>query len=369
MAKDIVCHVWRLAAQGPKVSEIWKDSWAAFQAGRSPLRIMIWKEAVEMLTDIDVKPEMYQLGRNNPFPLGTGGHVHRTNLAQTFDKPAKEIFEKNGCIEAWESLHNDRALRVWTDASVMAKGAAAAVLVESCNPPQRGNEMLQRIQRKNYELDLEIDISHVDGEYEGRVQGECLRCHKTFDVYIRTYISRGPTKCFCEVRDVTLAERVKEKADTIGCLEILRVEEGWKGKVQGRCKICNEPFAVATRTFLYRGPPKCKCAKNRATTNAPMTATMPHSDDMDAEDSDEGGRPPPRPPAPPLVIPSPPSSIFCFPVRGNSFRSEGLGLVGAKRLLIERGNLERKDELHILCDNKANIELQQQMQKDLSRLP
>ena len=64
-----------------------------------------------------------------------------------------------------------------------------------------------------------------------------------------------------------------------------------------------------------------------------------------------------------------PSQVFYFPTRGDSFRSESFGLLGAKRILLERGNMEGNEEPHFLCDNKSNIDLLQQMQKDEEFVP
>ena len=363
IAKDLICYVWRLAGQGAQVEDIWKEAWAAYQAGGSPLRVMLWKEAVEFLTDLEVQPDMYRAGRCFPFPLGQGGHLHRSTLSQVFTMPAKEVFEQNGCIEAWDSLQNPEALRVWTDASVMTKGAAAAVLIETCAPTSRGKEelLLERIQQKIKELNLNLAISHVDKDSQGRVRGRCLICNKTFDVFTRIFLSRGPTKCECGVDKPTLEERVRGAADMWGNLDLYQIGSDWRGRVHGSCRQCHQPFEVAIRTFLYRGPTKCSCLTTTSESPQPsppqlsgtetMTEAVKESCHLQQTSS--------------LVFP--PSSIICFPVRGNSFRSEGLGLIGAKKLLIERGNLEGKKEVHFLCDNKANIDLHRQMQKDLNR--
>ena len=360
VAKDLICYVWRLTGQGTKVVEIWKEAWAAYQAGGSPLRVMLWKEAVELLTDLEVQPDMYRAGGSFPFPLGQSGHVHRSTLSQTFKVPAKEIFEKNGCIEAWDSLQNPDVLRVWTDASVMTKGAAAAVLIETCAPANRGKEelLLERIHHKIKELNLNLTISHVDKDSQGRVQGRCLDCDKAFDVFTRAFLSRGPTKCECGADKPTMEESVRKAADSWGNLNIYQVGADWRGKVHGSCQRCHEPFEVAIRTFLYRGPTKCSCSATDPTSPQPFSPSQ-SATAITAEPLNH------------QIVPSsfPPSAIFCFPVRGNSFRSEGLGLIGAKKLLTERGNLEGKKEVHFLCDNKANIEIHTQMQKDLSRQP
>ena len=284
--------------------------------------------------------------------------------------PEKEIFEHNGCLEAWESINNTVALRVWTDASVSAKGAAAAVMIENSQPSgsptegtvqqQKGdNRWLQRCLQKADELGLSINILHIDEDYAGRLQGECLLCHKAFDVLIRTFLSRGPTKCDCGEEKMTMEERVRAKAEEFGPLEISNVGTDWTGKVQGRCCLCRKPFDVFIRTFLNRGPTKC-CGERKQLEEVTSESRTNRNSQLPWETTEEGKATKPV---------FPPTTVFSFLVRGNSFRSEGLGLIGAKRLLIERGNLEKKEELHFLCDNKANVELHRRMQQEIERPP
>ena len=372
VAKDLICYVWRREGQGPRVAEIWKDAWARFQAGGSPQRVILWKEAVEMFTDMDVLPELYQGSRgNNPFPLGKGGHFHQTRIAQVFQPPPRDLFEKNRCLEAWESLRNPNALRVWTDASVANKGSAAAVLVESgapivTSPLDPANRILtQRVHQKVEQLGQKLVLSHIDKHYDGRVQGSCAVCNKPFDVFIRTFLSRGPTKCDCKAAKLTIGDRVREKAAEMGNLEILNTDGNHQGKVQGRCLRCQKSFDVYIRTFLDRGPTKCHCSPTSVP--GPDEKTFTPQQHLSAPDCESHREIDPNTKGRHPVFP--PSTLFSFPVRGNSFRSEGLGLLGAKRLLAERGNLEMKEELHFLCDNQAAVYVNCQMQKDLSITP
>ena len=56
--------------------------------------------------------------------------------------------------------------------------------------------------------------------------------------------------------------------------------------------------------------------------------------------------------------------IHCFKVRGNAFRAEGLGLLGAMKIMKERGNREKTEELAFVCDNKSNIELAKRWEEE-----
>lgn len=175
-------------------------------------------------------------------------------------------------------------------------------------------------------------------------------------MYTRTFLTRGPSKCHCDKESKhSLEDRVRQKANELNS-EITHVDKHWQGRVEGHCHTCQKAFDVCTRSFLSRGPTKCLCPPRKAST---FDETNPVEADTEEPDDEE---PPKRPTFPP-------PTMFAFPVRGNSFRSEGLGLIGAKRLLIERGNLEQKQQLHFLCDNKANIDLHQQMQKNIAIPP
>ena len=361
VSKDIVCYIWALGGQGVGLEEVWKEAWKMFRFGGCPSRIQVWKEAVEMVTDMEVSAKTYQgCVRNDPFPLGQRGHVHHAKILQKFETPPRSLFEKHGCLEAWESINNTEALKVWTDASVTEKGAAAAVFVESCAPIQlkADSNMSFQVAQKVSELNMSVTISHVDEGSQGRVQGECSTCHKPFDLYTRSFLSRGPTKCDCETKSCpSWMDRVRMKAEEVGSLTIFRTDEEFEGKVQGRCNLCEKLFDVAIRTFIYRGPTKCLCVKNRKS-GPPVDESKhpPSSSEMTSQ------KLPPR-----ALFPS--SMVHCFPVRGNAFRAEGLGLIGAKKLLVERGNLERKSELHFLCDNKANIFINQHLQNNPGLTP
>ena len=344
------------------LDEIWKEAWDAFRVGSSMPRIFVWKEAVEMLTDMEVNSKTFQgCSRTDGFPLG--GHVHHAKISQRFETPARSLFEKHGCLEAWESINNPDALKVWTDASVTEKGAAAAILVETCNtnetrtassePPEglRGkSDMASRVFQKVSELERSVGILHVDEDSQGRVQGACSTCHKSFDLSTRSFLSRGPTKCDCEKKSCrSWMAKVRVKAEELE-LEISHIDEEFEGKVRGGCCLCRKPFEVAIRTFIYRGPTKCSCADRKARDRFAA----------DIKSSHPSLSPTPQRLSRPIF---PPSMLHWFPVRGNSFRAEGLGLIGAKKLLVERGNLERKTELHFLCDNMANIIINKQLQE------
>ena len=359
LAKDLLCYVWNLAEQGPDVLNIWKSAWDSFVAGGSPSRIILWKEAVEMVTDTSVERDLYQPGQKNPFPFESTGHYHKSTLQTPFILLPKEQFEVHGCSDAWESINNPRALRVWTDGSVVGSRGAAAVLIEGSQfSPTSVNKWDERVKQKAGELGLNLQITQVDPEYEGRVQGKCGRCGKPFDVYIRTFLSRGPNRCGCQEEKVGVQELVLRKAREVGKLKVVHVDSDRTGKVRGACEACGKEFDVFIRTFLYRGPTKCSCHVKSKTTET-----------EDENSNDEESGPTTQPQGQPLVRKtiSLPSSVYTFPTRGDSFRSESLGILGAKQLLLLRGNAEGKEELHFLTDSKSNVELMKDFQRNPQR--
>ena len=206
MAKDILMYVQGAKKQGEEIAALWKGEWERFRTIGDSRRIDTWKTAVEMLTDTEVTVTMYRKNRKDtPFPLGINGHKHSLKVKVRWNEPEKKVFQENNCQEAWESLTFQDAIRIWSDASVTEKGAAAAVLMEA----------------RSWE------------------------------------------------------------------------EEDKKGKRKEKKEEKREEEV----------------------------------------------------------------EVYTFPTRGNAFRAEGMGILGAKRLLLDRGNREGKKEVHFLCDNKANIEL------------
>ena len=355
VAKDVVCYVWNLQAQGVEISALWKKAWMDFKVGVEDARILQWKTAVELLTDLEVEPGMYRAGKKNPFPLEQTGHLHKAPVQQTFVCPPRDLFVQHKCEEAWESIHNINALRVWSDASVTETRAAAAVLVEGREgkpnlvgrpPPSKWKDP---VMQKVTELGLNLNICDVDEDYSGKVRGSCALCGKSFEALIRNFLSRGLGRCDC-VPKASLEDAVRKKATEFGVV-LVHIDDDRQGKVKGACRKCHKPFEVFIRSFLYRGPTKCECSQSRKT-----------------ETKDDDVKPPEvavtAPPSRRNADCAIPAEIFYFPTRGDSFRSESLGLLGAKRILIARGNLEGNEELHFLCDNKANIDLLQRMQKD-----
>ena len=316
---------------------------------------MQWKGAVEMLTDMEVNQDLYQPGRKSPFPFEKTGHCHKAVVHQSFVCPSRDLFVNFKCEEAWESLTNNDAIRVWTDASVTEARAAAAVLIEGRGDVEQKDGFSKwkaPVLQKALALDLNVKISHVDEDHAGKVYGFCALCEKPFEAFIRTFLSRGCVRCDCGGK-VALTDTVRKKADEFGGLEIFHVDDHREGKVQGACLVCKKPFDVFIRTFLYRGPTKCDCLQRK------KSVCEPPKKDEDIEESTKrvvASRGVP--------FTSIPTMIYYFPTRGDSFRSESLGILGAKRILIEKGNLEAKEELHFLGDNKANIDLLQQMQRD-----
>ena len=280
-------------------------------------------------------------------------------MPQNFVCPPRELFAKNKCEEAWESINNPNALRVWSDASVTETRAAAAVLIEgreakpnlvAQGPLSKWNDP---VVQKALELGLKVNIRHVDEDYQGKVHGSCSLCEKPFEAFIRNFLSRGLAHCDCGPK-VSREAKVRKKATEFG-VDIFHVDDERQGKVQGACQGCNKPFDVYIRSFLSRGPTKCLCSQKKR-------GVAQHSQNDEAESHPEV-----------LVAASPsqrnadcaiPAEIFYFPTRGDAFRSESLGILGAKRVLVARGNREGNEELHFLCDNKSSIDLLQHMQKN-----
>ena len=357
VSKDIVCYVWTLDTQGVGIAEIWKKAWMDFRVGADDARIDLWKKAVELLTDMEVDRDVYRPGRRNPFPFEKTGHLHKGAVEQSFVCPPRDLFVRYKCEEAWESLNKSNILRVWTDASVTETKAAAAVLIEGRegkpNLVGQGDRSKWRdpILRKMMELGLNLNIQHVDEEYQGKVKWTCPLCEKPFESYIRNFLSRGPARCDCGSK-VSLEVNVRKKASELGNIDICHIDDDrQEGKVRGVCHVCKKPFEVFIRNFLSRGPTRCDCPQRRRVAQ------------QTKEDTESSSTTPPliRRTAADCSIPS---QVFYFPTRGDSFRSESFGLLGAKRILLERGNIEGNEELHFLCDNKSNIDLLQQIQKD-----
>ena len=90
----------------------------------------------------------------------------------------------------------------------------------------------------------------------------CALCEKPFEAFIRTFLSRGCARCDCGGK-VALTDTVRKKAEEFGGLEIFHVDDHREGKVQGACLVCKKPFDVFIRTFLYRGPTKCDCLQRK----------------------------------------------------------------------------------------------------------
>ena len=107
VAKDLVCYVWALNTQGAGISELWKNAWRNFLVGVEEARILQWKGAVEMLTDMEVNQDLYQPGRKSPFPFEKTGHCHKAVVHQSFVCPSRDLFVNFKCEEAWESLNNN----------------------------------------------------------------------------------------------------------------------------------------------------------------------------------------------------------------------------------------------------------------------
>ena len=119
--------MWSLERQGEEIKELWRGAWESYKVGRPAKRIENWKIAVEARTDTVVTPQMYSDRRKN---RGGETHVHQMACELERKEIDEKIVEEFGCQEAAESVKRRDVTRIWCDASVCEKGAAAAVLID-----------------------------------------------------------------------------------------------------------------------------------------------------------------------------------------------------------------------------------------------